>query len=165
MKQIASLVFVLLFAISGASAKDRVSPHTTVQGNNITITYGQPSMKGRLIFGDLVPWGQVWRTGADEATEITFAKDCTFAGKKVKAGTYTLFTTPGQNAWGIILNSKLGQWGSFDYEKNKAADVVNTAIRPKFIQDQKETLTFTVTTEGIKMEWASVVLMIPVQFQ
>ena len=165
MKQIASLVFVLLFAISGASAKDRVSPHTTVKGNNITITYGQPSMKGRLIFGDLVPWGQVWRTGADEATEITFAKDCTFAGKKVKAGTYTLFTTPGQNAWGIILNSKLGQWGSFDYEKNKAADVVNTAIRPKFIQDQKETLTFTVTTEGIKMEWASVVLMIPVQFQ
>lgn len=55
MKQIASLVFVLLFALSSASAKDRVSPHTTVKGNNITITYGQPSVKGRVIFGDLVP--------------------------------------------------------------------------------------------------------------
>ena len=165
MKQIASLVFVLLFALSGASAKDRVSPHTTAKGNNITITYGQPSVKGRVIFGDLVPWDQVWRTGADEATEITFAKDCTFAGKKVKAGTYTLFTTPGQNAWGIILNSKLGQWGSFDYEKNKSADVVNTSVRPRFIQDQKETLTFTVTSEGVKMEWANVVVVIPVQFQ
>ena len=133
--------------------------------NNITITYGQPSVKGRVIFGDLVPWDQVWRTGADEATEITFAKDCTFAGKKVKAGTYTLFTTPGQNAWSIILNSKLGQWGSFDYEKNKSADVVNTSVRPRFIQDQKETLTFTVTSEGVKMEWANVVVVIPVQFQ
>jgi len=165
MKQLASLVFVLLFALSGASAKDRVSPHTTVKGANISITYGQPSVKGRVVFGDLVPWDKVWRTGADEATEITFSKDCTFAGKKVKAGTYTLFTIPGQNTWGLILNSKLGQWGAFDYEKNKASDVVNTSVRPKFKQDQTETLTFRVTTEGIVMEWANVALMIPVQFQ
>lgn len=164
MKQLASLVFVLLFAISGASAKDRVSPHTTTKGKNISITYGQPSVKGRVIFGGLEPWGKVWRTGADEATEITFTKDCTFAGKKVKAGTYTLFTTPGQNSWGIILNSKLGQWGAYDYDKNKDADVVNTSVMPKFTQEQTEKLTFTITDDGVKMAWANVEVMIPVQF-
>ena len=69
---------MMLFSLSSIFAKDKVSKHSTVKGDQMSITYGQPSKKGRVIFGGLVPYGEVWRTGADEATEITLKKDCFF---------------------------------------------------------------------------------------
>ena len=87
----------------------------------VKVTYSRPQLKGRTI-AELAPAGSVWRTGANEAVEITFYKDVDFGGKEVKAGTYSLFTIPGAKEWTFILNSKLNQWGSYTYDES--ADIV-----------------------------------------
>lgn len=87
----------------------------------VRITYGRPQLKGRAI-SELAPAGDVWRTGANEAPEITFYKDVNFGGKDVKAGTYALLTIPGEKEWTVILHSNLNQWGSYFY-KDEASDV------------------------------------------
>jgi hypothetical protein len=105
-------------------------------GKNVSITYGQPSKKGRVLFGDegsgsLEKYGKVWRLGANSATVITFKKDGSFAGKPVKAGTYTFFAIPTAKDWTIILNGQLGQWGAYDYEKHKSKDVLKVVVPAK----------------------------------
>jgi hypothetical protein len=123
------LLLGLCIAFTGFG--QRVSPHDTVTNKNgdITVTYGRPYKNGREIFGVLEPYGKVWRLGADEATNITFKKDVKFDGQTVAAGTYTLFALLNEKEWTLILNSKLGQWGAFGYEKNKDKNVV-LATRP-----------------------------------
>lgn len=97
----------------------------------VRISYGRPQLKGRAI-GDLAPTGKVWRTGANEAPEITFYQDVNFGGNDIAAGTYSLFTIPGEKEWTIILNTKLNQWGSYFYDKTadvaraKAASTANS---------------------------------------
>lgn len=85
------------------------------------VIYSRPQLKGRAI-ADLAPNGKVWRTGANEAAEVTFYKDVNFGGEKVAAGTYSLFTIPGEGEWTVILNTNLNQWGAYTYDKG--ADVV-----------------------------------------
>lgn len=145
-------------------AKPRASAHSTVTGANIKIVYGQPKKKGREIFGGLVPYGQVWRTGADEATEITFAKDATFGGKSVKAGTYTLFTIPTATDWTFILNGKLGQWGAYDYEKNKGEDVLSVTVPSTKTKNPVEILTITAPKGKVVVEWDQTHVEVPVTF-
>ncbi len=155
MKQITVLAFVLLLAVTGTFAKDkeRASKHSTVKSNLVSITYGQPSMKGREIFGALVPFGEVWRTGADEATEITLAKDCMFAGRQCKKGTYSMFTIPNKGEWTIILNSELKQWGSFDYDKIKGKNVLEVKVQVVALPKPVETFTIETNDNGIDMKW------------
>jgi hypothetical protein len=81
----------------------------------VRISYGRPQLKGRSL-SELAPVGQVWRTGANEAPEITFYKDVKFGGKDIKAGTYALLTIPGEKEWTVILHSQLNQWGAYFYE-------------------------------------------------
>ncbi|MBT8187634.1 MAG: DUF2911 domain-containing protein [Croceitalea sp.] len=90
----------------------------------VRVIYGRPQLKGRSM-SDLAPAGKVWRTGANEAPEITFYKDVTFGGEAVKAGTYSLFTIPGKGEWTVILNKNLNQWGAYSYDE--AADVVRVS--------------------------------------
>ncbi|SHJ59127.1 DUF2911 domain-containing protein [Aquimarina spongiae] len=87
----------------------------------IKVVYSRPQKKGRTIFGDLVKYDKVWRTGADEATEIKFFQDVKMGDKTVKAGTYSLFTIPGDKEWTIILNSDLDSWGAYSYDQGKDA--------------------------------------------
>lgn len=82
----------------------------------VRVIYSRPQLKGRSL-ADLAPNGKVWRTGANECTEITFYKDVTFGGTPVKAGTYSLFSIPGGSEWTIILNKNLNQWGAYSYEE------------------------------------------------
>jgi hypothetical protein len=91
----------------------------------VRIIYGRPQLKGRSM-EELAPTGKVWRTGANEAPEITFYKDVKFGGKDVKAGTYSLFTIPGAENWTVILNKKLNQWGSYFYDE--ASDVARVTV-------------------------------------
>ena len=101
------------------SAPERISPASFAtlryKDTYIKITYCQPRKRGREIFGGLVPYGQVWRTGANEATEITLTKDVFINGLMITAGTYSLFTIPDKEKWIIILNKELGLWGSYNY--------------------------------------------------
>ena len=85
----------------------------------IKVIYSRPQKKDREIFGKLVPYDKVWRTGADEATEIKFFQDVKLNNKTIKAGTYSLFTIPGKEEWTIILNSDLDSWGAYSYDKSK----------------------------------------------
>ncbi|HDZ06604.1 hypothetical protein LCGC14_0319500 [marine sediment metagenome] len=91
----------------------------------VRIIYGRPQLKGRSM-EELAPTGKVWRTGANEAPEITFYKDVKFGGKDVKAGTYSLFTIPGADEWTVILNKNLNQWGSYFYDE--ASDVARVTV-------------------------------------
>ncbi len=97
----------------------RESPVAIATAHNknayLKITYGQPQKKGREVFGKLVPFDKVWRTGANEATEVTTTEAISVNGTTLKAGTYSLFTIPGREKWTIIFNSDLGLWGSYNY--------------------------------------------------
>ncbi|CAL2084966.1 conserved protein of unknown function [Tenacibaculum sp. 190524A02b] len=83
------------------------------------IIYSRPQKKNRKIFGELVPYGKVWRTGANQTTEINVYKDITIQGKKLKAGSYTLYTVPNKDSWKVIFNSNLFTWGAYDYDASK----------------------------------------------
>ncbi|HYC69884.1 MAG TPA: DUF2911 domain-containing protein [Opitutaceae bacterium] len=105
---------------------------------DITVEYSRPSLKGRKAFGPggLEPYGAVWRTGANNATKITFSTDVKFGGKDVPAGTYSLFSIPGENEWTVILNSASG-WGSYGYDQSK--DVARVTVKPVTLSNPLET--------------------------
>ena len=168
MKKILSLTMLMLFAASAIFAQhqapaNRKSPHETVKGKNVSVTYGRPYKKGRDIFDGLEPYGKVWRAGADEATEITLAKASSFAGKQLGAGTYTLFVIPNKDTWTIILNRKLGQWGAFDYDKIKDNDIIHADVPVKHLSDPIEQFTISITDAGFQMEWDHTSVFVPVK--
>ena len=117
----------------------------------VTINYSQPSVKGREIYGDLVPYGKVWRTGANEATTITTDKPITIGGLELAAGTYALFTIPGEDEWTIIINSEAKQWGAYKYDESK--DVVRFTTKAKK-HDMTEMMTFSGDKHHIYLDWA-----------
>lgn len=135
--------------VSAPAAQDgplefpKASPPSKVQDRigltDVTIEYARPGVKGRTVFGGLVAYDEVWRTGADGATKVTFSTDVTFGGKPVPAGTYALFTIPGERQWTFILNSDHGQWGSYAYDAKK--DVARAQVEPFTLKRPVETLT------------------------
>lgn len=157
-------LFAIMLAgtVSYAQPSHPKSPHDTVKTKDITITYGRPYKKGREIFGKMEPYGKVYRCGADEATQITFAKDVTFGGKPVKAGTYTFCAIPNATTWTVILNSKLGQWGAFDYDKYKDQDVVHVDVPVKTLSTPLEQLTMTAGGGKVTLAWDTVEVAVPV---
>src|SRR3954452_15717849 len=124
-----TLIFAMtLLAASFAAAQDkgqRPSPPAKAQcklssGKTITVDYSSPRAKGRKIFGELVPYGQVWRTGANEATTFVTTTGVSADGRDVPAGNYTIFTVPEQNKWTLIVNKKTGEWGvPYKYESEE----------------------------------------------
>lgn len=114
--------------------------------SEVSLTYSSPAVKGRVVWGDLVPFDEVWRTGANAATEISFSTAVQVAGNPVKAGKYALFTIPGRDNWIIILNSNEGQWGSTTYKKE--LDVLRFTVRPGMSERMQERLNFAVELTG-----------------
>ena len=110
----------LTISVHAQEKRERASPHAdvnaTLAGKKIAVSYGRPYMKGRAIFGGLVPWGQVWRTGADEATTFTTETDVVVGGLKVPKGEYSLFTIPTEKQWTLVVNKTAKQWGAFKYD-------------------------------------------------
>jgi hypothetical protein len=107
-------------AVAVRAEEKRASPHdqasAAIAGKKVTIQYGRPYKKGRPIFGALVPYGQVWRTGADEATTLTTDGDLMIGTLRVPKGSYALFTVPGKNEWTLVINKTAQQWGAFSYD-------------------------------------------------
>ncbi|MFB6454883.1 DUF2911 domain-containing protein [Chitinophaga sp. Hz27] len=162
-KLLMAAFFTATATVAFAQQEQRKSPHVTAESKDIKVVYGQPSKNGREIFGKLVPFGQVWRAGADEATEITFAKDATFGGKPVKAGTYTLFTIPEQKEWTIILNTTLKQWGAYSYDKIKDKNVLEVKVPAEKVKAPVEKLTYTVGAKSVDIAWDETKVAIPVK--
>jgi hypothetical protein len=121
------------------SASPKATARYQKQDLTIEVDYCRPSKKGRVIFGELEPYGKVWRTGANEATEISFSKPVSFGGKSVQAGRYTLFTIPKKDNWTIILNGALDQWGAFSYDESK--DVLRVQAQADSTAQVTETFT------------------------
>lgn len=132
----------------------------------LKLTYGQPLKKGRVIFGNLEPYGKIWRTGANEATELTLTRDVRFAGKPVRQGTYAVFTIPNEKTWTIILNTELGQWGAFHYQPEK--DYLRVEVPVETNMQVYEALTFrfeeTETGADLSLMWDTVKVVIPLAF-
>jgi len=167
--QFRKLVFSLFVCLSvgliaSAQPEHKVSPHDTLHAKNFTVTYGRPYKKGREIFGKLEPYGKVYRCGADEATTITFDKDAKFGGKPVKAGTYSLFVIPNEKQWTIILNSNPKQWGAYDYEKNKAKDVLQVDVPVVPLDATVEQLTIAAPGKDMTIAWDKTKVVIPISF-
>ncbi len=160
----ASTIFAQGNAKKGNYKGSGGTAHEVIKGNNMTISYGRPLKKGREIFGGLVPYGQVWRTGADEATEITFDKPCVFNGVAIGSGTYTLFTIPGLKEWVIILNTDLHQWGAYGYDKVKDKNAVKEQVSVTTMSDVVEQFTITIKNDFIVLEWDKTRVEIPVKF-
>jgi len=162
MKHFLSIGLVILFILPGCTSDGRKSPHETVQTENIKVTYGRPYKKGREIFGGLEKFGRVWRTGADEATEISFGKDGQFGGQVVKAGTYTLYTIPERQEWTIILNQQTGQSGR---EYNKKRDLLRVQVPVKNLNEPIEQLTIRFESGNMIIEWDRTQVAVPVEFR
>ena len=129
---------------------------TTVHGTDLTIDYSRPSLKGRAAFGEkspLAPVGEVWRTGANEATTFTVSKDVKIEGQALAAGTYSLFTIPGPSEWTIVFNKTAKQWGAYDYKA--ADDVLRVKVKPTTVATPVEQFTITADKSGkVTRMWA-----------
>lgn len=120
-------------ASPGCTLKQRVGL------TDFEIVYSRPGIKDRTIFGGLVPYGEVWRTGANNATKLTFNTPVKFDGHEVPAGTYALFTIPGESEWTVVINKGAAQWGAFQYDEK--ADVVRFKVSPVHLAEHIETFT------------------------
>ncbi len=134
--------------------------------SSIDIAYSRPSMRNRKIFGDLVQYGSVWRTGANAATKIKFGEDVEIKGAKVKAGEYALYTIPGKESWEIILNTGTGNWGADGYSKEN--DILRFKVKPSFLEQTCQTFTINIadisfSTCKIEMMWERTKITIPVK--
>jgi len=147
-----------------------LSPTSTITQefatSKIEITYSRPSMKGRVIFGDLVPYNQVWRTGANAATKVMFGEEVVIAGTSIKPGSYSLYTVPGTSEWEVIINTNTGNWGSNGYDTKD--DVVRFKIKPTTLTAPVETFTIgvgniTYNTCTIDLAWDRTHVSIPVK--
>jgi len=162
----AGMLFTSVVWAQGDKSK-RPSPPATatgkVNGATITIDYSSPSVKGRKIWGELVPYSQVWRAGANEATLFSTDKDITVEGKPLKAGKYSLYAIPGEKEWTIIINSQTGQWGVKNDESttdDPSKDVLRVTVKPQKAKSFQEHLTYTVDKNGFALIWEN--LEVPV---
>ena len=121
-----------------------------VGGVNVVLEYGRPLVNGRAIWGSLVPYGQVWRTGANEATTISFDKDVLIEGQKLAAGTYALFTIPAEKSWTVIFNKTAQQWGAFKYDA--AQDALRVTVAPA-TGDMVEAMDFVLEGDHVVLRW------------
>ncbi len=122
----------------------------TIDGVKVAVEFGRPNVKGRKIWGGLEPYGKVWRTGADEATTISFSADVTIGGGTVPAGTYALFTVPGEDEWVFIFNKAAQQWGAFSYDQGQ--DALRVSAEPR-AAEHVESLDFVIEGSSVVLRW------------
>lgn len=145
------------------------SPTQTIKQDfgisTVELTYSRPSMKGRTIFGDLVPYGKVWRTGANAASKIKFADDVKVGGFDVKAGEYVIYTVPDRNEWEVIINKGTSNWGIDGYKKEE--DVARFKVKPMTTPESMETFTMQFanvkpTSTDLRVWWDKTAITIPI---
>lgn len=171
MQTFSRLLFVIttVFICSSAfaqNAKPRVSPARSVSGMvkkaNITIAYSSPSVKGRKIWGGLVPYDSIWRAGANEATTFETDKTIKVAGKPLPPGKYGFFLIPRKTGpWTAIFNKVPNQWGAFHYDATK--DQLRVSVFPRQSADSTEALEYKIGRKGISLDWEKSTILIPVK--
>jgi hypothetical protein len=142
----------------------RPSPLRQAQGTigdaQVTVSYGSPSVRGRNIWGELVPYSQLWRTGANEATTVTVDKDVMVEGQRLPAGRYALFTIPGPNKWTVIFNTDADQWGGYNYDQGK--DILRVDVTPVMREEHVEAMEIAFIDDGLELRWEKLVVPIKI---
>lgn len=146
---------VAVFGSAQEAKAPRPSPHdkvaVTLGKTNITMEYGRPFLKGRHVGGEVAPYGEVWRTGADEATTLVTDGNITIGTLKVPKGSYTVFTLPTKDGWTLIVNRVEAQWGAFEYKQDM--DLGRTKMTVKTAKAPVEQFTMSLTNAALKMAW------------
>lgn len=157
-------LFTLLVAIIASLPGFSQSPKQNIEGKigdaEIKIVYHAPSVRGRTIMGELVPYNAVWRTGANDATTFEVSKDVEIEGKTLKAGKYSLFTIPGEKEWTIIFNKEPMQWGAFKYNQKK--DALRVKVKSMKSKEMIEMFKISVEKNGVNMGWENTEVMFKV---
>ncbi|GAB3654807.1 DUF2911 domain-containing protein [Echinicola sediminis] len=147
--------------------EERASPLKVAEGQiggkNVSVQYGAPSVKGRKIWGDLEAYGEVWRTGANEATHVNFSEDVTVEGEPLAAGKYSLFTIPQEEgAWTVIFNSEWNlEHGHYQYKEEN--DVLRVQVMPEWVEENQEQLEITLEDPGVVVRWEK--LRLPIEIK
>jgi hypothetical protein len=130
------------------------------------VVYSRPQKKGRQLFGDLVPYGQVWRLGANEATEIEFFQDVKIDGKKIKKGRYTMYALVNPDKWSLILNKETDTWGAFKYDSTKDVLRMETPVQKQTDIAEAFSIEFTKIKEGASLviHWDDVRVDMPISW-
>lgn len=154
-----------LLSSTSFAQKKIASPRDSVKGKigetTIYVNYGSPSVKGRVIWGDLVPYGKVWRAGANEATSFTCDKAITVEGKSLPAGTYGFFVIPAEKEWTIIFNKIAKQWGAYEYTQQE--DILRVTVKSKKSAAMNERLVYKINASGLSLLWEN--LEVPVSIK
>jgi len=167
---LAAIVMVALPLLTAAQDKKPLSPPGEVNlkfadGKTVSIQYSRPAMRGRKIFGGLVPYDQVWRTGANSATSLKTDVALTIGGASVPAGSYTLYTLPGANGWKLIINKQTGQWGT-EYEQSQDLTRVDMKVSQRSSPLEQFTISFEKTggdSATLQLEWDTTVASVEVK--
>ena len=154
LKKIPFLAFALLF-VNFINAQEKASPAAVatgeINGATISINYSSPSVKGRQIWGALVPFNEVWRAGANEATTFETNKDLTIEGLKLPAGKYSFFVLPNEKECVIIFNKEAKQWGAYKYKDKE--DQLRVTVKQKVAKATVEKLVYTINKDNIVLSW------------
>jgi hypothetical protein len=163
------IILLGLFVSHGASAQkapeNRASPLDSVSGKvgqaTISIKYSSPSVKGRKVWGSLVPYNQIWRAGANEATVFTTDKDITVEGKSLPAGSYAFFVIPVEEGdWTVIFNKTSNQWGAYKYDEKQ--DALRAKVKVKKTSPN-ERLTYRITPTGFSLLWEAIEIPVAIK--
>ncbi|MDO5607071.1 MAG: DUF2911 domain-containing protein [Capnocytophaga sp.] len=147
-----------------ASPKQSITQQFSV--SEISVNYSRPAVRERKIFGELVPFGKIWRAGANDATNITFGQDILFGGKPVKKGTYAIFITPQEREWTVVLNYDADAWGAFSYDPNdNIIEIKVPVITSKEIQERLEYSFEGIDNEKVHLtiKWEYSMIEIPIE--
>jgi hypothetical protein len=169
MKRIVAALFIVCFGLSerGEAQQPLLSPRDSTEiaiaGKKVSVNYGRPSMRGRKIMGELVPFNTVWRTGANEATAFVTDADLLIGGVKLPHGSYTLYTLPSEKQWKLIINKQTGQWGTV---YNADLDFARVNLKKKKLRNAVEKFLISFKRNGtnagiLVLEWEKTSLSIP----
>lgn len=168
----AVILIIIAAVVSSNAQQSPASPpgtatFTFADGKTITINYSRPSVKGRKIFGGLVPYGQVWRTGANAATTLKTDVNLTIGNANVPAGTYTLYSIPEEKKWTLIINKQTGQWGTA-YDQGQDLARVEMKVSKNSSPTEQFTIGFDQTGDTsavLKLDWADTIAKVDVKEQ
>jgi len=153
---------ILVAGVASAQRDDdsgRASKNGRTEGDSggvgVVLEYGRPNVKGRDLWGGLVPYGKVWRTGADEATTLTLAADAMVEDESLSAGSYALFTIPGEDEWTVIFNRTAEQWGAFNYDPGE--DALRVTVTPGS-GEHVESMDFVIEGDAVVLRWGELTL-------
>lgn len=166
-----SAVAVIALASCTSDPQKRPSPlrtdTTRIAGTDLFIEFSSPAVKNRAIFGDgegfLVPYKELWRTGANNATYINISHDMLVDSQILDSGSYALFTIPRKDEWTLIFNKEWDQWGSYNYKDS--LDVIRVSVKPRFADQIQERMLFYFADDSLKFRWEKVRWAIPIANQ